>query len=96
MARGADRLNLLHVDNRLMRKDESRAVMEVFREFGLDRLQLDQEPAPDALQIVYRLRPEMLAAHRPPFQGMSQVPTWLTLSNRGLLWTGPIRVVQGF
>ena len=37
MAIGADRLHLLHVDNGLMRKDESRAVIEVFREFGLDR-----------------------------------------------------------
>jgi GMP synthase (glutamine-hydrolysing) len=37
LAIGADRLNLLHVDNGLMRKDESRAVLEVFREFGLDR-----------------------------------------------------------
>jgi len=37
MAIGADRLHLLHVDNGLMRKDESRAVVEVFREFGLDR-----------------------------------------------------------
>ena len=37
MAIGADRLHLLHVDNGLMRKDESRQVLEVFREFGLDR-----------------------------------------------------------
>jgi GMP synthase (glutamine-hydrolysing) len=37
MAIGADRLHLLHVDNGLMRKDESREVLEVFREFGLDR-----------------------------------------------------------
>ncbi len=37
MAIGADRLHLLHVDNGLMRKDESRAVIEMFREFGLDR-----------------------------------------------------------
>jgi len=37
MAIGADRLNLLHVDNGLMRKDESRAVIEMLREFGLDR-----------------------------------------------------------
>ncbi len=37
MAIGADRLHLLHVDNGLMRKDESRAVLEAFRAFGLDR-----------------------------------------------------------
>jgi GMP synthase (glutamine-hydrolysing) len=37
LALGADRLHLLHVDNGLMRKNESRAVLEAFREFGLDR-----------------------------------------------------------
>jgi GMP synthase (glutamine-hydrolysing) len=37
MAIGPERLHLLHVDNGLMRKDESRAVIEMFREFGLDR-----------------------------------------------------------
>jgi GMP synthase (glutamine-hydrolysing) len=37
LAIGPDRLHLLHVDNGLMRKDESRAVLEVFRQFGLDR-----------------------------------------------------------
>ncbi len=37
MAIGADRLHLLHVDNGLMRKDESRDVLDVFRAFGLDR-----------------------------------------------------------
>jgi len=37
MAIGADRLHLLHVDNGLMRKDESRAVLETFAAFGLDR-----------------------------------------------------------
>lgn len=37
MAIGADRLHLLHVDNGLMRKDESRQVLEVFRDFGLGR-----------------------------------------------------------
>jgi len=34
---GADRLHLLHVDNGLMRKDESREVLETFAAFGLDR-----------------------------------------------------------
>jgi GMP synthase (glutamine-hydrolysing) len=37
MAIGPERLHLLHVDNGLMRKDESRAVLATFREFGLDR-----------------------------------------------------------
>ena len=37
MAIGPERLHLLHVDNGLMRKDESRDVLEAFREFGLDR-----------------------------------------------------------
>jgi GMP synthase (glutamine-hydrolysing) len=37
MAIGPERLHLLHVDNGLMRKDESRQVVEMFREFGLDR-----------------------------------------------------------
>jgi GMP synthase (glutamine-hydrolysing) len=37
MAIGPERLHLLHVDNGLMRKDESREVVEMFREFGLDR-----------------------------------------------------------
>jgi GMP synthase (glutamine-hydrolysing) len=37
MAIGPDRLHLLHVDNGLMRKDESRAVLDVFRAFGLER-----------------------------------------------------------
>jgi GMP synthase (glutamine-hydrolysing) len=37
MAIGADRLHLLHVDNGLMRKDESREVLETFAAFGLDR-----------------------------------------------------------
>ena len=32
-----DRLHLLHVDNGLMRKDESRKVMETFRAIGLDQ-----------------------------------------------------------
>ena len=32
---GPDRLELLHVDNGLMRKDESAAVVEMFKEFGL-------------------------------------------------------------
>lgn len=36
MAVGPDRLHLLHVDNGLMRKGESRAVLAMFREFGLD------------------------------------------------------------
>jgi GMP synthase (glutamine-hydrolysing) len=34
---GADRLHLLHIDNGLMRKGESQAVIETFRRFGLDR-----------------------------------------------------------
>ncbi len=37
MAIGPDRLRLLHVDNGLMRKGESRAVIEMFRGFGLER-----------------------------------------------------------
>jgi GMP synthase (glutamine-hydrolysing) len=37
LAIGPERLHLLHVDNGLMRKDESRAVLETFRQFGLDR-----------------------------------------------------------
>ncbi len=36
-ALGANRLHLLHVDNGLMRKDESREVLAAFRAFGLDR-----------------------------------------------------------
>jgi GMP synthase (glutamine-hydrolysing) len=36
-APGPARLHLLHVDNGLMRKDESRAVLATFSEFGLDR-----------------------------------------------------------
>jgi GMP synthase (glutamine-hydrolysing) len=36
-ALGPERLHLLHVDNGLMRKDESRDVLEAFRVFGLDR-----------------------------------------------------------
>ncbi len=34
-ALGSDRLNLLHVDNGLMRKDESAGVVEMFNELGL-------------------------------------------------------------
>lgn len=34
---GSDRLHLLHIDNGLMRKDESRGVIDLFRELGLDR-----------------------------------------------------------
>ena len=34
---GADRLHLLHIDNGLMRKAESQAVVETFRRFGLDQ-----------------------------------------------------------
>jgi len=34
---GADRLHLLHIDNGLMRKDESRGVIDTFATFGLDR-----------------------------------------------------------
>jgi GMP synthase (glutamine-hydrolysing) len=37
MAIGPDRLHLLHVDNGLMRKGESQAVIEMFRGFGLER-----------------------------------------------------------
>jgi len=37
LALGPDRLHLLHVDNGLMRKDESRKVLESFRAMGLDR-----------------------------------------------------------
>ncbi len=33
---GPDRLHLLHVDNGLMRKDESKAVLELFSQMGLD------------------------------------------------------------
>jgi GMP synthase (glutamine-hydrolysing) len=36
MALGPDRLHLLHVDNGLMRKDESRSVLEMLRELELD------------------------------------------------------------
>ena len=35
MALGPDRLRLLHVDNGLMRKDESTKVIEMFRDLGL-------------------------------------------------------------
>ena len=35
-ALGADRLHLLHIDNGLMRKDESRKVLELFAALGLD------------------------------------------------------------
>ena len=35
-ALGPDRLNLLHVDNGLMRKDESRDVVQMFKDMGLD------------------------------------------------------------
>jgi GMP synthase (glutamine-hydrolysing) len=35
-ALGPDRLNLLHVDNGLMRKNESAQVLEMFRDLGLD------------------------------------------------------------
>ena len=35
-ALGPERVNLLHVDNGLMRKDESRQVLDLFRELGLD------------------------------------------------------------
>ena len=37
LAIGPERLHLLHVDNGLMRKGESRAVLDTFRSFGLDR-----------------------------------------------------------
>lgn len=36
-ALGPDRLNLLHVDNGLMRKNESAGVIEMFKDLGLDR-----------------------------------------------------------
>jgi len=36
-ALGPDRMNLLHVDNGLMRKDESAGVVEMFHELGLDK-----------------------------------------------------------
>jgi GMP synthase (glutamine-hydrolysing) len=36
-ALGPDRLHLLHIDNGLMRKNESRAVLKMFAELGLDR-----------------------------------------------------------
>ncbi len=36
-ALGSDRMNLLHVDNGLMRKNESAGVVEMFKELGLDR-----------------------------------------------------------
>ncbi len=36
-ALGPDRLNLLHVDNGLMRKDESAGVVKMFHDLGLDR-----------------------------------------------------------
>lgn len=36
-ALGPDRLHLLHVDNGLMRKDESQNVLEAFADMGLDR-----------------------------------------------------------
>jgi GMP synthase (glutamine-hydrolysing) len=35
-ALGPERLHLLHIDNGLMRKDESRGVLEMFAELGLD------------------------------------------------------------
>jgi GMP synthase (glutamine-hydrolysing) len=37
LAIGPERLHLLHVDNGLMRKGESAAVLDTFRQFGLDR-----------------------------------------------------------
>ncbi len=37
MALGPERLHLLHIDNGLMRKDESRAVLAMFRDLGLER-----------------------------------------------------------
>ena len=37
MALGPDRLHLLHIDNGLMRKDESRSVIEMFESLGLDK-----------------------------------------------------------
>lgn len=36
-ALGPERLHLLHVDNGMMRKDESAQVLELFRDIGLDR-----------------------------------------------------------
>ena len=36
-ALGPERLHLLHVDNGMMRKDESAKVLELFRQIGLDR-----------------------------------------------------------
>ncbi len=36
-ALGPERLHLLHIDNGLMRKDESQSVLAMFRELGLDR-----------------------------------------------------------
>jgi GMP synthase (glutamine-hydrolysing) len=36
MALGPERLNMLHVDNGLMRKDESKSVLALFKELGLD------------------------------------------------------------
>ncbi len=36
-ALGPDRMNLLHVDNGLMRKDESAGVVEMFKDLGLDK-----------------------------------------------------------
>jgi GMP synthase (glutamine-hydrolysing) len=36
-ALGADKLHLLHIDNGLMRKDESRQVIDLFHRLGLDR-----------------------------------------------------------
>ena len=37
LALGPDRLHLLHIDNGLMRKDESRLVMRAFADLGMDR-----------------------------------------------------------
>jgi GMP synthase (glutamine-hydrolysing) len=37
LALGSDRLHLLHVDNGLMRKDESKRVLEMFKALGLDK-----------------------------------------------------------
>jgi len=37
LAIGPERLHLLHVDNGLMRKDESRSVIEMFHAFGLEK-----------------------------------------------------------
>jgi GMP synthase (glutamine-hydrolysing) len=36
-ALGSERLHLLHVDNGMMRKDESAAVLELFKDLGLDK-----------------------------------------------------------